>query len=117
MGIMSLREHGGSDGEGSSMNTLDRHDSPVHEDTSKQVSVEIDELVLTGFSRSDGQTIAESLKETLGHLFANDATGWSGLESVQLEAIDAGQIQVHQRGRAQATGARIARALYGRLPR
>lgn len=114
---MSVREHGGSDGEGSSMNTLDRCDSPVHEDTSKQVSVEIDELVLTGFSRSDGQTITESLKETLGHLFANDAASWSGLESVQLEAIDAGKIQMHQRGRAQAIGTRIARTLYGRLPR
>ena len=117
MGIMSVREHGGSDGEGSSMNTLDRHDSPIHKGTSKQVSVEIDELVLTGFSRSDGQTIAESLKETLGHLLADDSTTWSGSESVQLEALDAGNIHVHQRGRAQATGARIARALYGRLPR
>lgn len=117
MGIMSVGEHGGSDGEGSSMNMLGRHDSSIHEGTLKQVSVEIDELVLTGFSRSDGQTIAESLKETLGQLFADDATSWSGLESVQLDAIDAGNIHVHQRGRSQATGARIARALYGRLPR
>ena len=79
--------------------------------------IEIDELVLTGFSRSEGQEIADSLRETLGHLIASDATGWSGSDSMQVDNLDAGKVQVRGAGRAQSTGERVARAIYGSLPK
>lgn len=79
--------------------------------------IEIDELVLTGFSRSESRKIAESLKETLGQLFADDVARWSGSDSIQVDTLDAGKIQVRRSGRAQSTGDQVARAIYGSLPR
>jgi hypothetical protein len=79
--------------------------------------VEIDELVLTGFSRSEGQKIAELLKETLGQLFAGDIERWSESDSMQVDTLDAGKVQVQRSGRIQSTGERVARAIYGSLPR
>lgn len=79
--------------------------------------IEIDELVLTGFTQSEGRQIAESLRETLAHLVAGDIARWRGAESMNVEALDAGKVQVRRTGRAQSTGELVARAIYGSLPR
>ena len=117
MGVMNVRDHGEAQGDGSGGNRVERYGSIAHVSSSQQVQVEIDELVLTGFLRSEGQEIAESLRETLGHLVASDAARWSGSESMQVEAVDAGKVQVQRSNRAQSTGERVARAIYGSLPR
>lgn len=120
MGAMKVQDHGRSQSDGSRGNRgnrVERYGSTAPVSSSHQVHVEIDELVLTGFSRSESQKIAESLKETLGHLFAGDVARWSGSESMQVEVVDAGQVQVRRSGRAQYTGERVARAIYGSLPR
>lgn len=96
---------------------MERYGSTVPMGSSQQVHVEIDELVFTGFSRSEGQKIAESLKQTLEQLFAGDVARWSESTSMQVEAVDAGKVQVQRSGRAQSTGERVARAIYGSLPR
>jgi hypothetical protein len=83
----------------------------------QQVQVEIDELVLTGFTRSQGEEIADSLRETLAHLVETDAARWHGSESIQANTIDAGKVQMRRSGRAKSTGEQIARAIYGSLPR
>jgi hypothetical protein len=83
----------------------------------QQVRVEIDELVLTGFSQSDGQAIAESVHETLSRLFAADIARWNQSDSSRADTLNAGKVQVHRSGRAKSTGERIARAIYGSLPR
>ena len=85
--------------------------------SSRQVHVEIDELVLTGFTRSQGEEIADSLRETLAFLIAGDAAGWHGSESMNVESLDAGKVQMRRFGRAESTGELIGRAIYGSLPR
>lgn len=114
---MNVRGHGGSQGDASGGDGVERYGSTAPVSSSQQVHVEIDELVLTGFSRSEGQKIAESLKETLGQLFAGDVARWSESDSIQVDSLDAGKVQVRQSGRAQSTGKQVARAIYGSLPR
>ena len=97
----------------------------VHAPVSAQSSVlspqsyeiEIDELVLTGFTRSQGEEIADSLRETLALLIADDVARWHGSESMNVESLDAGKVQMCRSGRAESTGELIARAVYGSLPR
>jgi hypothetical protein len=114
---MSVRDHEGSQSDGSRGNRVERYGSTIPVSSSQQVHVEIDELVLTGFSRSESQKIAESLKETLGQLFAGDVARWSESDPIQVDSLDAGKVQVRRSGRAQSTGERVARAIYGSLPR
>ena len=117
MGVMNVRDHGGSQGDGEWRNRVELYGSTAPVSSSQQVHVEIDELVLTGFSLSEGWKIAESLKETLGQLFAGEGARWSGSDSMQVDSLDAGKVQVRRSGCAQSTGERVARAIYGSLPR
>ncbi len=96
---------------------MELYGSTVPVSSSQQVHVEIDELVLTGFSRSESLKIAESLKETLGQLFAGDVARWSESDPIQVDSLDVGKVQVRRSGRAQSTGELVARAMYGSLPR
>ncbi len=114
---MSARSHGGSRGDRSGGNRVELYGSTAPVSSSQQVHVEIDELVLTGFSRSEGQRIAESLKETLGQLFAGEVARWSGSDSMQVDSLDAGKVQVRRSGHPKSTGALVARAIYGSLPK
>lgn len=117
MGVMNVWDDGGSRGSEGRGYRLEQDgaDSPVN--LPHQVHVEIDEFVLTGFSRSEGQDIAESVRETLGRLFAGDAARWSGFDSMQVDSLDAGKVQLRRSGRIQSTGEQVARAIHGSLPR
>jgi hypothetical protein len=117
VGDMSARSHGGSQGDRSGGNRVELYGSTAPVSSSQQVHVEIDELVLTGFTRSQGEEIADSLRETLAHLVAGDVARWRGSESINVEALDAGKVQVRRSGHAKSTGERVARAIYGSLPR
>lgn len=79
--------------------------------------IEIDELALTGFTRPQGEEIADSLKETLAHLVAADGARWRGSDSMNVEALDAGKVQVRRSDHPKSTGELVARAIYGSLPR
>ena len=115
MGDMSGR--GGSQGNGSRANRVEPYGSTTPVSSFRQVHVEIDELVLTGFTRSQGQEIADSLRETLAHLVADDVARWHGSESMNVEFLDAGRVHVRRSGRAIFNGERVARAIYASLPR
>jgi hypothetical protein len=117
MGDMSDRSHGGALGDGSERNRVELYGSTVPVSASQQVHVEIDELVLTGFTRSQGEEIADSLRETLVHLVADDGARWCGSESMNVEALDAGKVQMRRAGRPKSTGELVARAIYGSLPK
>jgi hypothetical protein len=117
MGDMSVRGHGGSQGDGREGSKVELYGSTAPVSSSQQVHVEIDELVLTGFTRSQGQEIAESLRETLERLITDDMARWHGLESMNVDTLDAGKVHMRRSGRAKSTGELIARAIYGSLPR
>lgn len=114
---MNIRDHRGLQGDGSGGNRLEFGGSRTPANVPQQVHVEIDELVLTGFSRSEGQEIAESVRETLRQLFAGDVACWSEAGSMQVDNLDAGRVQMRRSGRAQSTGDQVARAIYRSLPR
>ena len=114
---MNIRSHDGSQDDGSGGNRMELYGASGPASSSQQVHVEIDELVLTGFSRSEGQRIAESLKETLGQLFAGEVARWSRSESMNVEGLDAGKVQVQRSGHPKSTGELVARAIYGSLPK
>ncbi len=83
----------------------------------RQVHVDIDEFVLTGFSRSEGQAIADHVRTALEHLFAGDVTRWSRSEPMDVDSLDAGRVRIRRAGHPQGTGERVARAIYGSLPK
>ena len=113
---MNVRDHGASRGDGSGESRPESGGARASVNRSQQVRIEIDELVLTGFSRSEGLAIAESVRETLGRLFDGDVARWRGAASMQVDTVDAGKVHVHRSGRAQSTGERVARAIYESLP-
>jgi hypothetical protein len=112
MGDMSVRDLDGSQGDESGITG-----STTPMSSSRQVHVEIDELVLTGFTRSQGEEIADSLRETMALLIAGDAARWHESESMNVGSLDAGKVQMRRSGRAKSPGELIARAVYGSLPR
>ena len=112
MGDMSVRGLDGSQDDESGTTG-----STIPMSSSRQVHVEIDEVVLTGFTKSQGEEIADSLRETLALLIADDAAGWHEPESMNVESLDAGKVQMRRSGRAKSTGELVARAVYGSLPR
>jgi hypothetical protein len=116
MGVMSVRHHGASQDDGSGESRRESGGARTSMNRSEQIRIEIDELVLTGFSTSEGSAIAESVRETLSRLFEADVARWTGSNSIQVDVLDTGKIQVHRSGRAQSTGEGVARAIYGSLP-
>ncbi|MBX3330918.1 MAG: hypothetical protein KF722_10985 [Nitrospira sp.] len=85
--------------------------------SSQSYEIEIDEVVLTGFTRPQGEEIADSLKEALTHLVAADGARWHGSESMNVETLDAGKVQMRRSGHPKSTGELVARAIYGSLPK
>jgi hypothetical protein len=77
----------------------------------------MDELVLTGFPRSQGPGIAEAIRETLCQLFADGQTAWEGHEVTQIDRLDAGTVHLSRSGRARSVGEQVARAVYRSLPK
>jgi hypothetical protein len=117
VGVMSDRPGGDFPSLVGGPNSADAYDRAAPGRPSQQFHVEIEELVLTGFRRSEGLAIANSLRETLGHLFTSERRRWSGSESTQVDALDAGRVRLSRSGRARSTGERVARAIYRSLPR
>lgn len=85
--------------------------------TPQAIEVEIDELVLTGFPRSQGPGIAEAIRETLGRLFAGERMPWRSSEVMQLDRLDAGTVHLSRSGQARSAGEQVARAIYRSLPK
>jgi len=114
---MSVQDYIESQGDGRGRYRVDHFGSIAPVNTAQQVQVEIGELVLTGFTRSQGEEIADSLRETLAHLVATDVARWHGSESMKVDTLDAGKVHMRRSGRVKSTGELVARAIYGSLPR
>lgn len=117
MGAMNDRDRGESPALSGGQRSAEPYDRPVPGSSLQQVLVEIDELVLTGFTRSEGLSLADSLRETLGHLFASERAGWRGARSTKVNRLDAGRVRLSRSGRARSAGEQVARAVYRSLPR
>jgi hypothetical protein len=79
----------------------------------RRVEVEIQELVLHGFDRSDGVAVAESIERALGSQL-EDAGGRFG-ESRAIERIDAPAIDLAAGASPRAIGGAVAERLHGSM--
>jgi len=79
------------------------------------IDLQIDELVLTGFSPRDRFHIADAVERELSVLLAEK--GIPGLDgnSDPVEALDAGKFKVGPAARAHVIGKRAAQAVYRQL--
>jgi len=92
-----------------------------HEATAKNAAVEpsvelqIDELVLHGFTPCDRYAIADAIQRELSHLLA--APDGRALRRVgsHRERLDGGMFTVVPGSHGRVVGAQVARALYGTL--
>jgi hypothetical protein len=114
---MNRRELGKSRRLSDWLTSEDRQGSTSAAPAPQAIEVEIDELVLTGFPRSQGSGIAEAIRETLGRLLAGEQMPWRSSEGTQVDRLDAGTVHLSRSGRARSAGEQVARAIYRSLPK
>jgi len=78
----------------------------------KNIDLQIDELVLRGFSPLDGNAIRDSIETELKHLIATRGLDAAG---ISLDSVNGGRFKVTRGAHPQATGAQIARSIFGSL--
>lgn len=80
------------------------------------IELQIDELVLHGFSRRDGVRIANAVEREIAKLLSAREVGALPSRSVALDRVDAGAIRLSGNERPGAVGSRIAERVVGQLP-
>ena len=83
----------------------------------KNVELHIDELVLHGFAPGDSYRIGAAVERELSRLFAERGTPPSLARGGSTNRLDGGAFEAKPDSRAEAIGARVARAVYGGLRR
>lgn len=82
-----------------------------------RIEVNIEELVLYGFSPADRYRIGEAMQQELSRLLAEEVLP-SGLGKVgEVDRLDGGAFWIKQGLRARAVGAEAARSVYRRMKR
>ena len=81
----------------------------------KNIELNIDELVLHGFSPGDRYSIGEAVERELTRLLADRGVPQSLERGGEIANMDGGAFEVAQGSRAQVVGAQVAKAVYGRL--
>jgi hypothetical protein len=81
------------------------------------VEVRIEELVLHGFDARERYRIGAAVEVELARLLAEEGVPPSLGQSGDLAHLDGGAFEVVPGSRAEETGRRVARALYGSLRR
>jgi len=76
-----------------------------------RVEVEIEELVLHGFGRSDGAAVAESVERALRSQLADPGVGFG--ESRTLDHVDVPRIELAAGASPRTIGAAVAERLHG----
>ena len=79
------------------------------------VELHIEELVLHGFSPSDRHRIGEAVQLELARLLAEQAIPPALAKSAAIDRLDGGTFQLTAAPRPEATGAQVARAVFGGL--
>jgi len=83
----------------------------------QNIELHIEELVLHGFSPEDRYSIAGAVERELANLIEERGAPAEFVTSGQIEKLDGGSFQVLQGSKPEATGAQIARAVYGGMKR
>ena len=81
------------------------------------VELNIEELVLHGFSPGDRHRIGEAVQMELARLFAEQGASPSLARGGESEKIDGGSFNISKGSRAETVGAQVARSVYGGLNR
>src|SRR5262249_31812147 len=84
--------------------------------SSTNVELHIEELVLTGFARSQRYEIAEAIGRELERLFAQSVPQ-SLAAGAAVDRLDAGVVEIKPLARPEAVGAGIAQQIYGGMGR
>ena len=75
----------------------------------------IDELALNGFAPGDRARIADALQSELTRLITENGVPQALANGGAFDRMNAGAFHMATSARPEATGARIAQAVYGRL--
>lgn len=81
------------------------------------LDLEIEELVLHGFSGMDRDRIARALQMELERLITEEGVPASVQAGGNVALLDGGSFQVAPRSSAEEVGAQVARAVYGGMRR
>ncbi|NOR41700.1 MAG: hypothetical protein GQ572_00065 [Gammaproteobacteria bacterium] len=78
----------------------------------KNIELNIEELVLHGFSPGDRHGIGEAVEQELTRLMADRGVPQSLEHGGKIGQVDGGAFEVAQDSRAQVVGAKVAKAVY-----
>lgn len=79
------------------------------------IHLHIEELVLHGFAPGDRHRIGEAVQRELARLFTEEATPPALAKSAAIDRLNGGTFQMTSAPRPEATGAQVARAVFGGL--
>jgi hypothetical protein len=78
----------------------------------KNIELNIEELVLYGFSPSDRHRIGEAVEQELTRLLADRGVPESLERGREIANMDGGAFEIAQGSRADVVGAQVAKAVY-----
>ena len=81
----------------------------------KNIELNIEELVLHGFSPGDRHRIGEAVERELTRLLADRGVPQSLAQGGEVASVDGGAFEVAEGSRADVVGAQVAKAVYGGL--
>jgi len=81
----------------------------------KNIELNIEELVLHGFSPGDRYSIGDAVERELTRLLADQGVPQSLERGGEIANMDGGAFEVMQGSRAQVIGAQVVKAVYGGL--
>ena len=79
------------------------------------IHLHIEELVLHGFASGDRHRIGDAMQQELARLLAEEQTPPGLTKSAAIDRLNAGTFQMATESKPQATGAQVARAVFGGL--
>lgn len=86
---------------------MNEREPPIH--------LHIEELVLHGFPSGDRHRIGEALQRELARLFTEEQTPPALAKSAEIDRLNGGTFRTTGTARPEATGAQVARAVFGGL--
>jgi len=82
----------------------------------RSIELQIEQLVLHGFSRRDGVRIAEAVEREIANVLSARELGPAPSRAVTLDRVDAGTLRLSGSEGPAVVGSRIAERVVGQLP-
>jgi hypothetical protein len=82
---------------------------------SSSVDLQINEVVLEGFDPADRYRIGEAMKRELTSLISEGEAPFARSGNLEIEELDAGEINLTPGSSAEAAGLQLAQVIYGNL--